>query len=329
MGGGQNASHAGLSPLFPPRLPPTPTAGSPSAPSVVAINGYTGSQAVIARPRPCMGYRLARHPQRALGVLPLRKALPRRVATDGPLRGLPSGPRAIRGAMFDVPLALPLPGAAWRPLDPAARRGSVAHRRQAAPRARVQPPRLGHHRPDALAWQQGLVGGRGLSIWRHGLCARFALWAQTVQEGETAGDRQPLVGLGQQALAVVFGARVHRLDTEAPPGMARPEVWHTAHLGRVRPPPGRAFAHALPHGPRGLGGEGPCGQHAQSSHRGQPARRGRGLRILQAALWLHRGRVGQMPPVGRFQPSVDKPVPRRGRLHPHARDGGVIRGEVL
>ena len=43
---------------------------------------------------------------------------------------------------------------------------------------------------------------------RHGLGERFDLGAQTVQEGETAGDRQPRVGLGKPAREGLLRARV-------------------------------------------------------------------------------------------------------------------------
>jgi hypothetical protein len=320
--GGEGSTNPppGSHPFFLPVSHPKPTAGATSAKRLVDLKGYKVSQAVRARPRQCMGHRLARHHPRACGGLPLGNPRPRRVEAAGTLRGLPRGPRERRVAIVDVALACPLPVAAFRPFDPATGRGSVAPRRQAAPSARVQPNRLGPNRPDAIAGPALLRGGRGLQSGRHGLCERFALVAQPVQECETAGDRQPLVGLGKPARAGCLGALVHPLRPEARTGLARQAVGHPEHLGRVRPNQGRACAPDLPHGPRGLGGAGPCGPHAQSSHLGQPARIGMGLRRLQAALLLQRGRVGQMHPVVRCHPAVDEPGPVRGRLHHHALD---------
>jgi hypothetical protein len=254
----------GYQPFFLPVSTPTPTAGSPSAKSFVDITGYKVSHDGRARPRQCMGHRLASHPPMAVGGFPLGNPLPRRVEAEGTLRCLHIGPLEIRVAICDVALALPLPVADCRPFATATVRGRVAHRRKAAHSARCQPQRLGQNRPDAIDCQELLIGGRGLQRLRPGLCERFDLVAQTVQECATAGDRQHLVGLGQQALAGCLGARVKPLRTAARTGMARQDVWHTEPIGRVLPNPGRAFAQDLPHGPRGLGGAVPFGQHAQA-----------------------------------------------------------------
>lgn len=51
--------------------------------------------------------------------------------------------------------------------------------------------------------------------------------------------------------------------------------------------------------------------------------------MLQAAIRLHGGRVGQMDPVVGVHQLIDEPVPVGSRLHYHARDLGVIRSQLL
>ncbi len=200
----------------------------------------------------------------AFGVFPLVKALPRRVETDGTLRCLHRGPLEIRVAIFDVALAFPLPVADFCTFDTATIRGRVAHRRKAAKSARFQPDRLGQNRPAAIDGLQLRVGGCVLQTRRNELFQSFDLLPQAMPNGQTAGDCQDVIGLRQQALELLQGQLVNLLDTEAHPGIARHDVLHPEHIGRVLPNHVRAFAQDIPHGPLGLWGDVPLGQHAQS-----------------------------------------------------------------
>ena len=205
----------------------------------------------------------------------------------------------------------------------------MAHRRQAAQMARVPHERLRQQRPEAIDAQPLLVGGRGLPRGRHGLCERGALGAQTGQERETAGDRQPLGGRGKQALAVCLRARVPPFGTEAPAGMARQEVGPPEPMGRMLTHHVSTFAQHIPPCAGGLWGDGAVGQPAQSSPLGSPPGLGMVIRLLQTAVGWHGCRVGPIPPGVCFQQPSDEPGPVGGRCDDHARDGRVIRGSWL
>jgi hypothetical protein len=106
-----------------------------------------------------MGHCLPSDHQMTFRLLPLVKPLATRAEADSKWRRLPRRPCELVGAMFDVALAFPLPMADCGALDTAAVRGLVAHRRQAANRARLQHHRLGPNRPNALDRQELLVSG--------------------------------------------------------------------------------------------------------------------------------------------------------------------------
>ena len=61
----------------------------------------------------------------------------------------------------------------------------------------------------------------------------------------------------------------------------------------------------------------------------EPAGVGTLIGMLQAALLLHRGRVGQMHPVVCLHQPIDEPVPVVRRLHHHARDLCVIGRQLI
>ena len=164
---------------------------------------------------------------------------------------------------------------------------------------------------------------------RDGVCQSVDLWAQAGKKREGRGDCQDVIGRRQQALASLEAQRVHPLGTEARTGVASQDVLHTEHIGRVLPHQVRAFAHDSAHRSRSLWVDEPCGQHAQSSHMGQPAGLRMVIRILQAAVWVHRRRVGSGHPGGRRHQPIDEPVPVGGRLHHHALEVGALRGSLL
>jgi hypothetical protein len=57
--------------------------------------------------------------------------------------------------------------------------------------------------------------------------------AQALQERQRAGHGQHLLGLGKEVLQVFAASRVHLLGTKATTGVARQDVWHAEHIGRV------------------------------------------------------------------------------------------------
>jgi len=259
-----------------------------------------------------MGQRLPSQHPRALGLLTLGKPLPLRPEADGTWGRLPRGPREIRVAIFDVALALTLAVTDCRTRDTAAVRGRVANRRQATTVTRFQHHRLGHYLPDAIDAQQLLIGGRVFQTLTYGFFSTCDLLAQAVKHRQAAGDRQDLLGLGQQAVECFLRERVHPLGTEAHTSVSPHDVLPTQHSGRMLTNHVSAFAYYIPHGPLGFGGDRAFGQHAQSSHMGQPAGIGMVIRLLQTTVLLHRCWVSQMHPGACLHQPIDEPVPVGG-----------------
>ena len=146
-----------------------------------------------------MGYCLTRDHQMALGLFPLVQPLHPRTETDGKLRCFHIGPLEIRVAIVDVALTFPLAVTDFRAPHTTAVRGVVAHRREAANLARFQHDCLCQNRPDARDGLQLRLGRCGLQTRMHELFQGVDLLPQAVQNGQTAGDCQDLLGLGKQA----------------------------------------------------------------------------------------------------------------------------------
>src|SRR5215831_8183551 len=190
----------GCEPFYLPVSNPNPTVGRPSAKGFLDLKGHQVSHDVIARPRQFMGHRLTRDHHMALGLFPLVKSLHRRAEADGTLGRFHIGPLEIGVPILAVALAFPLAMTDFRTLDTATVRSVLAHRGKAANMARFQHDRLRQNRPDAIDRQELLVSGRVLQTLHDGLFQGVNLLAQTVQDRETAGDGQHLLGLGQHPL---------------------------------------------------------------------------------------------------------------------------------
>ena len=147
-----------------------------------------------------MGYCLTRDHQMALGLFPLVQPLHPRTETDGKLGRFPRGPLEIRMAIFDVALTFPLAVTDFRAPHTPTVRGVVADSREAAHIAGFQHDRLRQNRPDTVAGLQLRVGGGVLQPLLHRLFQGFDLLPQAVQNGQTAGDGQDLLGVREQAL---------------------------------------------------------------------------------------------------------------------------------
>jgi hypothetical protein len=111
--------------------------------------------------------------------------------------------------------------------------------------ARLQPHHLGDNHPDAHDRQALRGSGRVLETLHDGLGQGLYRVASTGQDRETAGDGQPLGGLGPP-LGPETPARM------APPAVGQPE------------PVGGLLASRVPHGPLRLWGDVPLGPHAQA-----------------------------------------------------------------
>jgi hypothetical protein len=149
-----------------------------------------------------------------------------------------------------------------RTRDTAAVRGRVAYRREAANLARLQHHRLGQHCPAALDRHELLISGRVLQTLHDGFFQGFHLLAQTVQDRETAGDGQHLVGLGQHTLKGFLRELVNPLGTEAHARIAHEDILQTEHVRGLLAHQVGAFASRVPHGSCGFWVDVPLGQHA-------------------------------------------------------------------
>ena len=133
-----------------------------------------------------------------------------------------------------------------------------------AHRACLQHHRLGHNRPKAIDRQKLRGRGQVRQTLHSGLCQGVNLVAQTVQDRETAGDGQPLVGLRQPPWECFLRSLVQPLGTETHTRMAHDDVVQPEHVGGLLAYQVRAFASRVPHGSLRLWVDVPLGQHAQS-----------------------------------------------------------------
>jgi hypothetical protein len=102
-----------------------------------------------------------------------------------------------------------------------------------------------------------LVRGRVFHTLADGLFQRFDLLAQTIKDGQAAGDGQDLIGLRKQVLELCCGSLANPLDTEPRPRIAHHEVLHPEHMRGVLTNEVCAFASHIPHRPVGCGIDGP------------------------------------------------------------------------
>jgi len=154
-----------------------------------------------------MGHRFTRQDRvvGALGALALVKSLRVRVKTDGKLRRFHRRPPQIQVAIFDIALAFALAIAQFGTVHTTAIRGRVPNGGEASDLAGFQRDCLRENRPDAIDCQQVLVRGRVFQTLADGLFQRFDLLAQTIKDGQAAGDRQDLLGLRKQVLELCCG----------------------------------------------------------------------------------------------------------------------------
>jgi hypothetical protein len=66
-----------------------------------------------------------------------------------------------------------------------------------------------------------------------GLFQRFDLLAQTIKDGQAAGDGQDLIGLRKQVRELCCGSLAHPLATEPRTRIAHHDVLHTEHIRGV------------------------------------------------------------------------------------------------
>jgi hypothetical protein len=191
-----------------------------------------------------MGHRLTRPGQvvRARGELALVKPRRCRPHTAGKRRRLQRGPCPIRVALCAMAWAVALAVAEGRPVPTAARRGSIPNRGKAGHMAGC--PRAGRRskRPDASAREPRRRGWRREQTLADGLCPRCARLAQTVKDGQAAGDGQALRGIRKPGPQLWRGQLAPPLDTDTRTGMAHQAMVDPAHMGGVLTPAGRAFA---------------------------------------------------------------------------------------
>jgi hypothetical protein len=123
--------------------------------------------------------------------------------------------------------------------------------------ARLQPHRLGDNHPDARDRQALRGSGRVLETLHDGLGQGLHRVAPTGQDRKTAGDGQPLGGLGPPPLECGLRSRRPPLGPETPARMAPPAVGQPEPVGGL-------LASRVPHGPLRLWGDVPLGPHAQA-----------------------------------------------------------------
>ena len=81
-----------------------------------------------------------------------------------------------------------------------------------------------------------------VSTLADGLFQRFDLLAQTVKDGQAAGDGQDLIGIRKQGPQLLRCQLAKPLDTDTRTGIAHHDILDTEHIGGVLTNEVRAFA---------------------------------------------------------------------------------------